>query len=160
MGRPKQDPTFRFSDVGPYLHKALEQNGLRIELGSRSQAIHICHRLNLYRKILRETSDQPLIAADNFVFRATNGVVEIFPRPQADLTRATTLDGRPVDFKRTIVDPLYRPNTITEERLIEMNKTLRELGQPEMTLEEANENLREQFNDPPPIDHNKPLIDE
>lgn len=148
MGRPRKDPSLRFADVRHIYEAAMENDGLRLEMPTISRAVHIVHRLNLYRKAQRELSDDPIIKADGFVFRSRENIVEIERRHVVDISHATTMDGQPLREPARPPSP-FDPATqaaldaiteaaassdglMTEDEWYSTNKQLREMGMIEL----------------------------
>ena len=95
MARPKASFDKRFSDVIPFLNSAVENNGMAFAVRDYREAIHLVWRMNKCRKELRDADVET--SYDRFVIRALGDRVVLEPRYVPDLSKATKLDGSPLD---------------------------------------------------------------
>jgi hypothetical protein len=93
MPRFKRRPEQRFTDIIPIWEAARLEGGAVYTASSYNDAVHKVHRLNQYRKELREVDD--ICPLDEFVVRAVGDEVHILPRPTVDLTKLRSLTGKP-----------------------------------------------------------------
>lgn len=98
MARIKARPEVRFSDVMPILEEADMLGGLEFQCLDERQAIHLCHRMNLCRRDMREFRGDSF---DRFVIRVLGDVIQLKTRPTPDMSRARRLDGSPIPRKLT-----------------------------------------------------------
>ncbi len=97
MGRTKQNPVERFSDILPLWQAAEIKGGVVFTAPSDNAAVNLVYRLNQYRKIMRQNSDYDHTSLDSYVVRRDGATIEIAPRPTFDLSTMRTLDGKPID---------------------------------------------------------------
>lgn len=120
MPRPRISPVIRFNDVVQYWDAALQNAGIIFDVESPERAIQIMHRLNTYRKTLREADDAPLIIdEDRYIVRARGTTVEIIPRVVPDLSRARRIDGRPLLPPRPFRQPATPAAAEQVQKMIE-----------------------------------------
>lgn len=93
MPRPKVNPDQRFKDILPLWEMAKHDGSAIYDAESYNRAVHIVHRLNWYRKAIREIDEFSIL--DDFVVRAFGTEVQIMPRPRLNLSKLTSGTGTP-----------------------------------------------------------------
>jgi hypothetical protein len=82
-GRPRINPDRRFPDIVQIIDQAMTQPmPVHLYLQSKSAAIALVHRINTYRKAVRDMMETGVTHLDGYVFRQKENVVEIAERPR------------------------------------------------------------------------------
>jgi hypothetical protein len=82
MARPRMNPDLRFPDVVRVFDAAMSApKPFRIKFSERSKAVQFMHKMNRYRKAVRDLHDENVTVYDCWEFRVRENYVEIVDKP-------------------------------------------------------------------------------